>query len=162
MKVPRKWTVILGCCVFYVQLKHTHRKPSEQTSRGAVKNPGPFASSSQTDRSSTIELILTALFITIHGATKRVLLTIVMFNIDCQLERIYNHYGNKPLSMSIREFLEWIEMERPTPKHEQYSATIFRSRLNKKEKRWVWVSLSPCFLAVEATATRSRFHDRLF
>lgn len=63
--------------------------------------------------------------------------------------------------MSIREFLEWIEMERPTPKHEQYSSTSFRPRLNIKEKSWIWVSLSPCFLTVEATATCFRFHDRL-
>jgi hypothetical protein len=35
-----------------------------------------------------------------------------VFNIDCQLHRISNHHGNNPLAMSLREFLDCINLRR--------------------------------------------------
>ena len=37
-----------------------------------------------------------------------VLLSYVMVNLNCQLDGALDHHGNKPLRMSVREFLDWV------------------------------------------------------
>lgn len=29
-------------------------------------------------------------------------------NLDCQVDRMFNHYGNKALATFFREFLDWV------------------------------------------------------
>lgn len=37
----------------------------------------------------------------------------MLVNIDCQFDRIHSHLEDKLLGMSVREFLDWVEVGRP-------------------------------------------------
>lgn len=56
-----------------------------------------------------------------------------MVCIDFQLDSIYNHHGDRPLGVSMREFLDLINRgEKVHPKHGQYHFEGWYHKLLKK------------------------------
>jgi hypothetical protein len=58
-----------------------------------------------------------------------------MVDTDCQLSKMYNHLGGKPLGMAVREFLGWVNWGgKPHPKRRQHYFMDWSLSLHQKEK----------------------------
>lgn len=86
----------------------------------------------------------------------------VVVNMDCQLERIQNHQGGRPLGITLRDYLYWVGLGK-------LIITVggtyrdWDSRLNEKEKvNWVPVFItfdSPVWIKIWLGSLNFYFHD---